>query len=244
MLIGVFYLEYCLNSEIRPKNFQHSGVFLEKLDVEKTRKSGQGNFKVPGNWFKIDLFLQYGGSMKSILVKIFVGLVAIIAGILIVASFQPAEFHVERSVTTSATVAEIYAVTSDIKRFPEWSPWQKMDPNSKNEFGGESGAPGSFMAWDGNDKVGSGRMTVTSVQPPTVVNVLVEFFNPYPGTGNVTWKIEDSGLERKVIWSMDGKNESLIPKAFCMIVGMDNMIGKDFSAGLTSLKEIVEQRKN
>lgn len=179
--------------------------------------------------------------MKRKILTALSAVVIFIVGILIVASFQPKEFHVERTVSTSAQAQDIYNIMGNFGRFSEWSPWHKLDPNMKVEMSGQPGEVGSSYSWEGNDDVGSGKMTIAAVQPPQSIDVDLEFFKPFPGKSKVIWRIEDTGSERKMTWSMDGTNDNIIARAMCMFFSMDKMIGRDFEEGLSNLKNVVER---
>lgn len=165
-----------------------------------------------------------------------------IGGILAYASFQPVEFHIERSVATKASAETIYAVISDLNKFKEWSPWQKFDPTMKTELVGTAGAIGSSYVWDGNDKVGAGRMTITKADPTYIVEIKLEFLRPFATTNITFWRIDEDYGQRRITWAMDGKNESIFQRALGVIMDMDKLVGKDFENGLASLKQVVESK--
>ncbi|MCB1207201.1 MAG: SRPBCC family protein, partial [Verrucomicrobiae bacterium] len=60
--------------------------------------------------------------------KIVIVLAVLIAVLLIVASFQPDTMEVTRSTTIAAPPAAVFAVVNDFRRWDEWSPWAKLDP--------------------------------------------------------------------------------------------------------------------
>jgi hypothetical protein len=178
--------------------------------------------------------------MKKILILIAGTLAAAIVVVLGMASMQPATYHVERSVMTSATPTVVHRILGDLKRYSEWSPWEKLDPEMKKTIAGEPGTVGSSYAWDGNSQVGAGKMTFTGITPERF-DIRLEFFRPMASTSAVSWLIAEEDGMTKVTWAMDGNNESIAAKAFSMFVDMDKMLGKDFDNGLAVLKTIAEQ---
>lgn len=179
--------------------------------------------------------------MKKILLFILGAVAAAIVVVLGMASMQPATYHVERSVVTSATPSTVFRILGDLKRYSEWSPWEKLDPEMKKTIAGEPGTVGSSYSWDGNGQVGAGKMTFTNVVPDQRFDIKLEFYRPWASTSSVSWLIAEEDGMTKVTWAMDGNNEGIAAKAFSMFVDMDKMLGKDFDSGLAVLKTIAEQ---
>ncbi len=178
--------------------------------------------------------------MKKILLGV-VGAVALgLVGFLGAAAMQPDVIHVERSVAIKATPADVYPLTADLKRFQEWSPWSKLDPNQKVEFSEVSSGPGAWYTWSGNDQVGSGKMTITEVVADKQVKQDLEFITPFAASAKVSFSLEAQGEETKATWTMD-QNADLMSKAMCLVVDMDQMLGADFDKGLASLKGLSEE---
>src|SRR5690348_2765173 len=96
---------------------------------------------------------------------IFLGLLVAILGLVGIALTKPKEFRVERSVTTTASAAAVYAIMSDLHRFYDWSPYVKYDPQAKTSFGDVPQGLGASTSWEGNSDVGAGRMTIVGLVP-------------------------------------------------------------------------------
>jgi hypothetical protein len=173
--------------------------------------------------------------------KIALGLFALILiaciAVFAMASTQADDYHVERSVTMAAPPEAVHAVLDDMRRFHEWSPWQKLDPAMKMDYAGPATGEGTSLHWVGNDKAGEGRMTITESTPPTSVGVKLEFVKPFPSVADVKYTIAPEGSGSKVTWAMDGKKD-MMTKVMCVFVSMDAMIGKDFETGLASLSAV------
>lgn len=165
-------------------------------------------------------------------------LLAIVA-LLIYASTRPDTFHVERTGMIGAPPEVVYAHVVSFHAWPAWSPWEKLDPNMKREFGGTDGAVGSSYAWVGNDNVGTGKMTITEATPASKVDMKLEFIKPFKATNTATFALAPEGAGTKVTWAMDGKND-LMGKIMSIFMNMDKMVGGDFERGLVSLKAVSE----
>ncbi|HEY4157987.1 MAG TPA: SRPBCC family protein [Polyangiaceae bacterium] len=128
--------------------------------------------------------------------------------IVIVVATRSAEFHIERSIVIAAPPERSFATVNDFHNWSDWSPWEKMDPNLKKTFAGPASGVGSVYAWVGNDKVGEGRMTLEQAEPPSRVEIKLEFFKPWTATNKVTFTIAPAAGGSKVTWAMDGQKPS------------------------------------
>jgi Polyketide cyclase / dehydrase and lipid transport len=171
--------------------------------------------------------------------KIGIGIAAVIVVFLIVVVTRPDTYHVERSKVISAAPEAIYGHVADFQQWKAWSPWDKIDPNMKRTFGGKQGTVGATYAWVGNDEVGEGDMTITSVDPGKRVEINLHFVKPFESSAKNGFKFEPEGKDTKVTWYMDGNN-NFLSKIMCLFMDMDKMIGKDFEKGLDSMKQVSE----
>ena len=103
---------------------------------------------------------------KTMLMPILIGLVVIVVVFVIIIATRPDDFRVTRSAGIAAPPAAVFEQVNDFHKWDAWSPWAKIDPACKNTFDGTPAGKGAIFAWDGNKKVGAGRMTVTESQPP------------------------------------------------------------------------------
>ena len=170
---------------------------------------------------------------------ILIGLAVLIVSLLIFIATRPDDFRVTRSTTITAPPAAVFAQVNDFHNWDAWSPWAKLDPACKNSFDGPAAGQGAIFSWDGNKKVGAGRMTVTESQPPELIRIHLEFLRPFKANNTTEFTFKAQGDQTAVTWSMFGKN-NFISKAFGLFMDCDKMVGKDFEKGLASLKSIAE----
>ncbi len=172
--------------------------------------------------------------------KIALGLFAVILlsciALFAVASTRPNDYHVERSATFSAPPEAMHAVLNDMRRFKEWSPWQKLDPNMQMDYSGPEAGVGTSLHWVGKGDAGEGKMTITESSPSSIA-VKLEFVKPFASVADVHYTIAPEGSGTKVTWAMDGKHD-MVSKVMCLFVSMDAMIGKDFETGLANLQNV------
>ncbi|MGE0492064.1 MAG: SRPBCC family protein [Vulcanimicrobiota bacterium] len=179
--------------------------------------------------------------MKKIILGILLLVGLVVGSVVVAALMQPPEYHVERSIKIAAPPAEVYAVIADLDRYGEWSPWESLDPKMKKTIQGEPGQVGTSYAWSGNSKVGEGKMTIRQAIEGERIDLDLEFLKPFASSCQVAWVLAPDGEGTRMTWSMDGRNDGLVPRVFGLLMDMDGMIGKDFQSGLERLKTICEQ---
>lgn len=178
--------------------------------------------------------------INVLFVLVAVVLLALVA-VLVAASRQPKQYRLERSMTTTASADTLYAIVSDLRRWPEWSPWNKYDPNMKMAYTGQPGEVGAAWSWEGNGQVGSGRNTIVAVQPGKQLDLKLEMYKPIAATNKVTWRIDDEGHQRRFTWIMEADHSTLMPRVMGLVMNMDRMVGGAFQEGLALLKGIAEK---
>jgi len=170
-----------------------------------------------------------------------IGLAVLIAVLilLVVVSMQPGIYRVARTTTVAAPPSAVYAQVADFHRWAAWSPWEKLDPEMKRTFSGPDSGPGAAYAWTGNNKVGEGRMTLVSAQPPSSLSIKLEFLRPMSSTSTATFTLVPGGAGTEVTWAMEG-SKNFLSKAFFLFASPDKLIGGDFDRGLAQLKSVSE----
>ena len=166
-------------------------------------------------------------------------LAALVAVLLVWAATRPDSFSVERRIVIQAAPDKIHALIADFHRWPDWSPWEKLDPAMKRTFSGTAAGVGAVYGWQGNSEVGSGRMEV-KLTTPDKVSIQLDFIEPFEGHNTADFFLapKDGGTE--VRWVMFGP-APFVTKLMGIFVSMDAMIGKDFEKGLSQLKADAEK---
>ena len=165
--------------------------------------------------------------------------VVLIAAILGYAMTVPDNFRVQRTTSIKAPPEKIFPLINDFHRWGSWSPWEKMDPEMKRTYSGAASGKGAAYAWQGNSKVGEGRMEIADTSPPSKVTIKLDFMKPFEAHNTAEFTLEPKGDSTNVTWAMYGPSE-FITKVMGVFVSMDKMIGKDFETGLANLKTVAE----
>jgi hypothetical protein len=173
--------------------------------------------------------------LKKILLLLVVG----IAGLAIYVAMQPDHFRIERRATVNAPPQIVFNEVNDFRKWDDWSPWAKLDPNSRIAFEGPQGGQGAVFKWSGNEKVGEGKMTLVESKPGELVRIEVEFVKPFEGssTSEFTFKPQPDGTE--VVWASYGPM-NFISKAICLVMNMEKTLGPEMEKGLAQMKVLAE----
>jgi hypothetical protein len=184
--------------------------------------------------------------------RLLIGLALLAAAFATVVWFQPDDYRLTRTTVIAAPAAAVFAQVNDLKKWDDWSPWAKLDPNAKVTFAGQQSGVGASFTWDGNDKIGAGTMTIMESNPNERVATRTDFIRPFAGTSRSDFIFsEDLGApdvpgsarpgHTIVLWSMSGRHD-LIGKAMRLFMPMETMVGPDVERGLAQLKQVVEGR--
>jgi uncharacterized protein YndB with AHSA1/START domain len=178
--------------------------------------------------------------MRKILTIVGAVLLATIAAILVYAATRPDSFRVERSTAMNAPAEKIFPYIDGLKRWTAWSPYEGRDPAMKRAYSGAESGKGAVYEWDGNDNVGKGRMEIVDSTPPHRVVIKLDFLKPFEGHNMAELTVEPKGGQTIVTWAMYGPS-TFMTKLIGTFMDMDDMIGRDFAAGLAKLKTVVEK---
>jgi hypothetical protein len=159
--------------------------------------------------------------------------------LIVVVAGQPCEFTVSRSAKISAPPGKIFPQVNDLHQWNNWSPWAKLDPNAKVAFSGPDAGVGEAMRWEGNSKVGVGKMTIIESQPDSIIRLRLDFEKPMLATNTAEFGFLPDNGQTLVTWGMSCKN-SLGGKIFGLFCNLDKMIGDKYEQGLANLKAVSE----
>lgn len=165
--------------------------------------------------------------------------VVLIGALLIVASLKPNTFRLQRAAVIQAPPEKVFPLINDLHRWSAWSPWEKLDPALKRTYSGVESGRGAVYAWEGNNKVGQGRMEIADSSPPSKVEIKLDFIKPFEAHNVAEFTLEPKGNATTVTWAMYGPRPFAV-KVMTIFFDMDKMIGKDFEAGLANLKVLAE----
>lgn len=155
--------------------------------------------------------------------------------------FLPSRWHVERSVVINAGPEKIYPMIANMKDgWPQWSAFDKEDPNIQYSYSGPAMGDGSSRAWI-SSKMGNGIQKITKADPKSGVDFEISMDNGgFVLFGSITMDKDPAGT--KVTWR-DGGDMGANPIYKIMGYLMDPMMGKTLQQSLDQLKNKVEANK-
>jgi uncharacterized protein YndB with AHSA1/START domain len=178
--------------------------------------------------------------MRRALAILGIVVVAAVVAVLVYASTKPDSFRVQRTASMNAPPEKIFPYLNELKRWREWSPYETRDPDMKRAYAGPESGKGAAYEWDGNNNVGKGRMEITEAGAPSKVVIKLDFIKPFEGHNTAELTLQPKDGQTIVTWAMYGPSP-FMTKLIGTFMDMDEMIGRDFAAGLTKLKTIVEK---
>src|ERR1700704_1032733 len=136
--------------------------------------------------------------------NISIALVVLIAAVLGFAMTKPDSFRVQRTTKINATPEKIFPLINDFHSWASWSPWEKIDPAMRRTHSGAAMGQGAVYEWEGNSKVGKGRMEITEASAPSKVTIKLDFLKPIEGHNIAEFTLEPQGDSTNVTWAMYG----------------------------------------
>jgi hypothetical protein len=164
---------------------------------------------------------------------------AVLAALLGYVATRPNTFRIERSARIDVAPEVIFRNINDFRKWGEWSPWDKIDPQLERHYSGAAKGVGAVYAWNGNKKVGSGRMEIVGSTPFTAVQIKIDFTAPFVASNIIDFTLTRTGDSTDVSWAMSGPHP-FMSKLMGLVLNMDKMVGNDFAKGLAALKQVSE----
>jgi len=173
-----------------------------------------------------------------IVLYIILGLIGLL---LLAGLFISKDLQANKEIVINKPVDEVFGFIKYLKNQQLYSKWAALDADMKNEYNGIDGQPGFVNHWVGNKKVGEGEQEITAIEEGKAIYTDLRFIKPFKSFAKVKMTAEAiDASSTKVSWGFQSKmNYPLnIMKLF---MNMNEMIGKDFSTGLTNLKNLLEK---
>ncbi|MEY4102419.1 MAG: hypothetical protein RIR88_553 [Actinomycetota bacterium] len=154
---------------------------------------------------------------------------------------MPKTFAFNVSATINAPIKEVFDVMNDLGQLNAWSPFVAMDKTVTSTVSSPAKGVGAVYAWDGK-RIGKGTMTITNSTTPNRIAMDMVFLNNKTTTALSEYLLSEKEGATVVTWAMSGER-GLGMWLMATVLGMDNMMKKNFADGLSSLKKLVESKK-
>lgn len=174
--------------------------------------------------------------LKLLLITAFV----LLAALMVYVATRPASFRIQRSIRIAATRETLFSYVSDLHNFDAWSPWSPLDPAMRKTHSGAANGVGASYEWQGNNKVGHGRMEIIEATAPERVLIKLDFVKPFEAHNMAEYLLAERDGETEFTWAMYGPN-NFLSKVMGLFFSMDRMVGAQFEQGLAALKAVAER---
>ncbi len=142
------------------------------------------------------------------------------------------KLKVEKTITIDASPASVYRFVSNLGNWRPWNPWLVTEPEAVVEVTPD----GKSYTWEGK-RTGKGSMKVASETQGQSIDLELTILTPYKSRSKVGFRFAPEGEGTRVTWTMDG---SLPFFLFFLRTTMTELIGMDYTRGLSMLKDFVE----
>jgi uncharacterized protein YndB with AHSA1/START domain len=173
------------------------------------------------------------------IMTIAIAVVVVLAALLAFAATKPDAFRVQRATRIKAPPERIFALINDLHSQVSWSPFEK-DPNMKRVFNGAANGKGAVYEWEGNRKVGAGRIEIADATPASKVTMKLDMLKPFKAHNIVEFTLESGDESTNVTWAMHGR-QPYMAKVMSIFLNCDKMVGGQFEEGLANLKTLAEK---
>jgi hypothetical protein len=168
-------------------------------------------------------------------------LLGIIAALLIAGLFISKDISATKEIVINKPKDEVFNYIKHLKNQQNYSKWATLDPNIKNEFRGTDAQPGFVNHWVGNKKVGEGEQEITAIEEGKALHTDLRFIKPFKSFAKSTMTTEAvDANSTKVSWGFESQMNYPM-NIMKLFMNMNEMIGKDFSTGLSNLKALMEK---
>ena len=174
--------------------------------------------------------------------KIALGLIVVLVLLVSVSFFLPSELHVERSTRIRTSKADAFRVLHNLRRFSEWSPWYKQDPDATYTFAGpEEGGVGSEITWD-SEVTEQGKMVIARTVPYDSIFIEIYFGEDHSSSGITSFDLSEASADSvKISWNFR-IDMGMNPLARYISLFMRGMIATQYEIGLQDLKILLERQ--
>ena len=148
------------------------------------------------------------------------------------------DYSLQTSIVIDAPAKKIYEVMADLNQFDMWNPFKVMDPQSHSTVTQKAPGVGATYEYQGK-RIGRGRMVITSVTSPSLIESEMTFFNRRTETAHVQYRLSQESAGTLVTWHMQG-TRGRGQRIMVRLLNLDKMMGRTFAQGLERLKAYVE----
>lgn len=167
-------------------------------------------------------------------IGIILGLMIVI--VLVLGLIAPKTVSTERSIVINAPRAVVFPHLQYFEKQQAWSPWNERDPNMKSEIVGTDGSVGAINRWE-SETQGIGEQEITALVPNERMETHLRFKGQ--GEADAFMAAADADGGTKVTWGFSSTSPYPM-NVMNLFMDIAGMVGKDYEAGLSKLKTMIE----
>lgn len=137
--------------------------------------------------------------------EVLVSLLLVFLLAVVIAVFLPDHGHVERTVTVSSPLRQVFDSVNTFRRFPQWASVRRLDPAVQINFAGAETGPGAKVEWTSAlPEIGQGNMEIVSTEQDSEVRMGLD--NAWSGTNKsytITLDPATNGKTVRITWAYD-----------------------------------------
>ncbi|HET7787853.1 MAG TPA: SRPBCC family protein [Myxococcales bacterium] len=145
----------------------------------------------------------------------------------------------ERTVRVAAPPAVVLAVISDLRRWPEWWPRERLEGEVQRTYGGPATGVGSSAYWAAGDAVERGRITITDASEQRI-EVELELSGPHPAESDLEFTIAADEGGSRVSASLVGDRD-LEGRRLGLFSSAERRMGPALAAVVAGIQQAAEQ---
>lgn len=170
--------------------------------------------------------------------KVLIGLALLLLLVLLGGFALPAELTLERSRTLPCSPESIYPHVVSLKKWPAWSPWQEIEPDTKNTYSGPDSGVGAKQSWEGQ-KTGKGSQEVTAAVTNREVKTKI-FFVDFNAGAEAVLHLTPSGDGARTTarWTYRGDAVGNPLMRYMNSFMVKGMLSKQYDRGLELLQKV------
>ena len=156
----------------------------------------------------------------------------------------PSKAVVERSGVIDAPMNVVYSQINDLRTWPQWNPWTKVEVNNALQFSDPAVGAGAFYSWTKTQpgEAASGKLTILRSEPSKGVYYELVYKDMRPVSSGLEIKPTQNGKGTVIHWYLETKLGWLPWWKFRGFLA-DRLMGPQIEQGLTELKERCERNK-
>ena len=159
----------------------------------------------------------------------------------IIGLFLPYDKHIERQITIKAPANIVFAYLNDFRKFNQWSPWAKIDPETRYTYNSVDSGLSAAMQWSSNHEyVGKGSQEILESQPFSYVKTRLEFAFMEPAA--TSFSLQETQGQTTVVWTFDIYMSNTIFRFSGWLLDSWDWVGTTYELGLLDLKTLIENR--